>query len=510
MWPAGTVEPLAGVDSAWLRMDEPSNLMVINGVLVLDRPITRDELAAVVDERLLSIPRFRQRVVYGRRSARACWEDDPHFDLDRHVMRCRLGPPGGRRALQHAVSHLMSNPFEPERPPWHFHLIEGYEDRSVVMVRLHHCLGDGLALMMVLLSLTEPLPLGRAGRSDPFASRLGAGSGNGDGRASHPEPTAGSSGNPFRDLFSGCCDLARVRAAAEALMPDGMRLMLKPAESLARAGRLLRGVAATGALGRLALRPPDPQTRFKGALVPEKRAAWSDAVPLDELRGVAHSLGATINDVVLTAVTGGLRRYMKDHDDAVGAGLAFRAAVPVNLRPFGSMDRLGNRFGLVFLSMPVGIADPLDRLAEVRRRMRSLRASAEPLVTFGILKLMGRGPLALQRAVVKLLAAKTTAVMTNVPGPRTPLSLAGRTIRDLFFWVPQAGRVGIGISIMSYAGGVRVGIGTDAGLVPDPESIVAAYEEELTTLLRCGHGLDASWMWSAEKGRDAVSWVLPR
>jgi len=491
MWPAGTVEPLAGVDSAWLRMDEPSNLMVINGVLVLEQSITRDELAAVVSERLLAIPRFRQRIVCGERSRRPCWEDDPHFDLDHHVMRCRLGPPGGRRALRSAVSHLMGNPFDPARPPWNFHLIEGYGGQSVVMVRLHHCLGDGLALMMVLLSLTEPV----AAPADP----LGPGW----------EAADGGSRNPFRELFNGCCDLARVRAAAEALMPDGMRLMLKPAESLARAGRLLRGVAATSALGRLALRPPDPITRFKGALVPEKRAAWSEAVPLDELRGVAHSLGATINDVILTAVTGGLRRYLVDHDDPVKTRLAFRAAVPVNLRPLGSMNRLGNRFGLVFLSMPVGIADPLDRLAEVRRRMRSLRASAEPLVTFGILKLMGRGPLALQRAVVRLLAAKTTAVMTNVPGPRTPLSLAGRTIQDLFFWVPQAGRVGIGISIMSYAGGVRVGIGTDAGLVPDPEAIVAAYEDELCTLMRCGHGLDASWMWGAEKGRKAVSWVLP-
>ncbi len=475
VWPAGTVEPLAGVDSAWLRMDEPSNLMVINGVLVLDRPISRDELAAVVGERLLSIPRFRQRVVCRRRSGRPCWEDDPSFDLDRHVLSRRLGDPGDRRALQGVVSDLMSDPFEPERPPWTFHLIEGYGDRSAVMVRLHHCLGDGLALMMVLLSLTE----------------------------------AGGATNPFRDLFSGDCDLARVRSAAEALMPDGMRLMLHPAESLARAGRLLRGVAATTALGRLALRLPDPPSRFKGRLVSDKRAAWSEAVALDDLRGVAHSLGATINDVLLTAVTGGLRRYLVEHDDAVAARLAFRAAVPVNLRPLGAMDRLGNRFGLVFLSMPVGVADPLDRLAEVRRRMRSLRSSAEPLVTFGILKLMGRGPLALQRAVVNLLAAKTTAVMTNVPGPRTPLSLGGRTIEDLFFWVPQAGRVGIGISIMSYAGAVRVGIGTDAGLVPDPERIVAAYEDELATLMRCGHGLDASWLWGVERGREAVAWALP-
>jgi hypothetical protein len=140
--------------------------------------------------------------------------------------------------------------------------------------------------------------------------------------------------------------------------------------------------------------------------------------------------------------------------------------------------------------------------------MRSLRASAEPLVTYGILRAMGRGPISLQRGVVSLLAAKTTVVMTNVPGPATPLALAGRPLRDLFFWVPQAGRVGIGISIMSYAGSVRIGIGTDAGLVPDPDVIVEGFERELTTLMRLGHGLEASWLWSGE-GRESVSWVRP-
>ncbi len=485
MTSAGTAERLAAVDSAWLRMDEPSNLMVINGVLVFDDPITRDDLAAVVEERLATIPRFRQRVVFERGLRKPRWEEDPGFDLDRHVLRCRLGPPGGRRALQHTVSHLMSNPMEPEHPPWRFHLIEGYRGGSAVMVRLHHCLGDGIALMLVLLSLTEP-----------------------QRGAQWEEAEA----NPFRALFGRTpCDLDRVRAAAERLMPEGMRLMLHPAESLAAAGAWLRGAAATSALGRLALRPPDPKTRFKGPLCCQKRAAWSRAVPLDELRGVAHSLGATLNDVILAAVTGGLRRYLLEHDGSVEPRLAFRAAVPVNLRPLESMNELGNRFGLVFLSMPVGIADPLDRLAEVRRRMRALRTSAEPLVVFNILRALGRGPLALQRGVVKLLAAKTTAVMTNVPGPRTPLTLAGRPLRDLFFWVPQAGRVGIGISIMSYAGSVRIGIGTDAGLVPDPDVVVEGFESELTTLMRLGHGLEASWLWSSGPGtgRAAVSWVRP-
>jgi len=475
---AGTAEHLTAVDSAWLKMDEPSNLMVINGVLVLDEPITRDELAGVIEERLLSIPRFRQRIACDGKLRRLRWEEDADFDLDHHLFRCRLGPPGGQLALQRTVSNLMGAPFDPAHPLWHFHLIEGYDGRAALMVRLHHCMGDGIAMMLVLLSMADPAGRERLWREDE---------------------------NPFRALFSGAhCDLARVRHLAERLMPEGMRLMLQPAESLAAAGRWLKGVAATTALGRLALRPPDPRTALKGRLCPDKKVAWSRAVPVGEVRRAGHALGATVNDVIVAAVAGGLRRYLLARGEAVPPRLAVRAAVPVNLRALEGMDRLGNQFGLVFLALPVGVADPVKRVAAVHRRMHGLRASAEPLVTYGILKAMGRAPLALQRGVVSLLAAKTTAVMTNVPGPRTPLDLAGKTIRDIFFWVPQAGRVGLGISIMSYAGSARLGVGTDAGLVPDPERIVQGFEEELTSLLEAGHVRDASWIWGRTDGAQST------
>jgi hypothetical protein len=147
------------------------------------------------------------------------------------------------------------------------------------------------------------------------------------------------------------------------------------------------------------------------------------------------------------------------------------------------MSELGNQFGLVFLSLPIGIVDPRLRLAEVRRRMRSLRASAEPLVVLRVLSVMGRIPRIFQRAGVSLFGSKATAVLTNVPGPSEPLYLAGKLVQEIFFWVPQAGRLGIGISIFSYNGDVRIGIGTDAGLVPDPERIVAAIDDELDDLL---------------------------
>jgi diacylglycerol O-acyltransferase / wax synthase len=158
--------------------------------------------------------------------------------------------------------------------------------------------------------------------------------------------------------------------------------------------------------------------------------------------------------------------------------------MPVNLRPLEKMSDLGNQFGLIFLSLPVGILDPARRLAELRRRATALKRSTEPVVVYGILRAMGLSPHAIQKLVVRIFATKATAVMTNIPGPRQTVYLAGTPIRDIFFWVPQSGRVGLGVSICSYAGHVRLGVGTDAGLVPDPEEIVKGFHEELAELKR--------------------------
>jgi WS/DGAT/MGAT family acyltransferase len=265
-----------------------------------------------------------------------------------------------------------------------------------------------------------------------------------------------------------------------------MRLLTGAAEARASTGRLLKGAASLGALTRMTFRSSDPKSPFKGPLVEAKRAAWSEAIALEEVKELATALEAKPNDLLLTAMTGGLRRYLLEKgEEPEGASFrAFRAVVPVSLRPLERMSELGNEFGLIFLSLPVGIADPIARLAALRRRMRSLKRSAEPLVVLKLLQLIGKAPKAIQQAVVSLFATKTTAVMTSVPGPRERLYLAGRPIRSIFFWVPQAGRVGLGVSILSYAGQVRLGVGTDAGLVPDPERIVDGFHQELDELRR--------------------------
>jgi WS/DGAT/MGAT family acyltransferase len=453
-------EPLSSVDHAWLRMDEPTNLMVINGVLVMDRPLDFDRLREVVAKRLVVLPRFQQKVVAG--GSRPRWEHDDDFALGHHLVRTTLPAPGGDAELRAVINRLISSPLDPRRPLWMFHAIDNYLGGSVLFGQLHHAIGDGVALMLVLLSLTDLTP----------------------------EPEVSHSPNPFTAMLRGRSPegLAKARALAEEVMPEGMRLLLHPVEAMRRAGGFLKAVASVGAFGRLVLRPSDPKTLFKGPLVVEKRVAWSDAIPVEEVKAIGKALGGTVNDVLVTAVAGGLRRYLEERGHQPHEALNFRVAMPVNLRGLEKMSDLGNQFGLIFLSLPVGILDPARRLAELRRRATALKRSTEPVVVYGILKAMGLTPHAIQKLVVRIFATKATAVMTNVPGPRQTVYLAGSPIRDVFFWVPQSGRVGLGVSICSYAGHVRLGVGTDAGLVPDPEGIVKGFHEEVAELQRTAGG----------------------
>ncbi len=465
-------QPLSSIDFAWLRMDEPTNLMLINGVLVLAAPLSIERLRQVIVERLLPIERFRRRVVTTGGDSR--WEVAPNFELERHVFAVTLPDPGGDPELTEVVNPLLGEPLDPSHPLWEFRLIHNYLGGSVLMGRIHHAVGDGMALMLVLLSLTDRRPDARTAVPyvDPAALK--------EAVAIHP-------GNPFTRIFQQeQPDIEGIRTEAEQLMPEGMKLLLAPGDAF-RAHPFLTALSSAASLVRLIARLPDPKTLFKGPLGVAKKAAWSNPLPVAEVKALGQALGGTINDVLLTAMAGGLRRYLLGRGQKADR-VSFRAAMPVNLRGLEEMAALGNRFGLVFLSIPVGIADPIERLAELRRLSKKLRLSTEPVVVFWILRLLGKVPHFIQRLVVAIFASKTTAVMTNVPGPREELFLADVPIRDIFFWVPQSGRVGLGISIFSYNGHVRMGIGTDAALVPDPERIVQEFHHEFEDMQRLARG----------------------
>lgn len=462
--PAGqSGAPVAPVDRAWLRMDEPSNRMHIHGVLVLDGEADRDAVLDALRDRLLRVPRFHHRIA--RDDGRLVWTEDEQFDIHRHVVDETLPDPGGDLELAQALEPALHLPFDPLHPLWEARLIHGYEGGTVVFIRLHHVIGDGVALMVVLLALTDfVLPSGEAGE--------GAGA------------REASASNPFFDLLTATSrGVERAISAAEQLMPETLRLMRAPNQALKRLNPLVRGLGQTAALGRLAGRRPDPKTPFKGPLGVEKRVAWTRTVPLADVKAIGAATGATVNDVLNNAMAGGLRRYLTRFGEP-DESLAFRCAMPVSLRPLEAISDLGNRFGLIFLPLPVGIADSELRLARIRENSARLRRSAEPMVVLKVLDAMGRLPRVAHGALLKLFGSKATAVFTNVPGPHQRLSFAGHKVRDIFFWVPQAGRLGLGVSIFSYAGGARMGVGTDAGLIPDPERIVDGFHAEMDALMR--------------------------
>ncbi len=469
---------MGSVDRAWLRMDDPANLMVVNALLLLDGPLARAQLRELIGARLGWIRRMRLHVEPGRLWHR--WAER-ELDLDAHIHEHTLAAPADEAALRELISALISRPLDHDRPLWRLHLIQGAGagEGSAILARVHHSVGDGFAQLLVLLSLTD--------------------------RA--PEP---AEQNPLQALFDPAADArAAVEAAREFMrevMPTGVKLLLHrdfgPAGEDRRRGRLGRlglpglpdkakqlarlGGAATRDLARLLLRRPDSETVFRGPLQVDKRVAWSQPLDLAQLRARAHALDSTINDVLLSATTGGLRRYILARGDSPD-GVELRAVVPINLRRLAELARLGNRFGLVFLTLPVGIADPRARLAEIHRRMDALKRSVEPLVTWGILELIGSSPKLVERLVLDYFAKRVSFVMTNVPGPERPLYLAGRELTGMMFWVPQSGRVGLGVSIFSYAGTLRLGIACDARLVPDPERLVASLHAELDALLRVEH-----------------------
>ncbi len=455
-------ESLTSVDVAWYHMEDQTNLMMITGEYIYDEPVDFERLKATLDVRFVKrFRRFRQRVVAKRsRFGRPYWEEDPHFELAAHVHRIALPAPGDHTALQDLVSDMMSTQLDFSKPLWQMHLIDGYEGRSVLLVRLHHSIADGIALVQVVLSMTD---------LSPDAPLTGA-----------PQaPRKPKGWNPLAPV-------TRPTQAALRLTHKTASTATKTTLAVARDPELLVEIARKGTdvaltTGRLLLLAPDPKTAYKGKLSVPKKAAWSDPIPLEDVRLIARAVGGTVNDVLMSAAAGAMRRYLLSREASVD-DLNFRAIIPVNLRRDTRKIELGNKFGLVFLSLPIGIEDPVDRLRELKQRMDALKDTSEPIVAFGILALIGMLPNRLEDVVVDIFGKKGTLVMTNVPGPQQRLYLAGAPIDQTMFWVPQSGRLGLGISILSYNHQVMLGVATDTGLVPDPEAIVAGFEAELLAL----------------------------
>jgi diacylglycerol O-acyltransferase len=273
-------EPLSSIDAAWLRMEDSSHPMMITMAMAFGPPLDLERLRATLTERMLSIRRFRQRAVQPRGSSgRPYWDDDADVDLDYHLQPISLRPPGDEAALRDVISELMSTQLDSTRPLWQFHLVEEYGEGWALVGRVHHCLADGPALMHVLLALTD----GEDGTPRSFTA---------------PDVSA-DPGQGLRGMAGH---------VSEVLVREGLGVLRNPSRVLSLT-RL--GMGAVASLHKLVMRPHDPETVLRGTLGTSKRAAWSAPMALDEIKAVGRLVGGTVNDVMVAACAGALRRYLQ-------------------------------------------------------------------------------------------------------------------------------------------------------------------------------------------------------
>jgi diacylglycerol O-acyltransferase / wax synthase len=234
---------------------------------------------------------------------------------------------------------------------------------------------------------------------------------------------------------------------------------------------------------RLLALPDDPVTPLRGAVSGVRQVAWAAPLELAEVRIIARALRCTVNDVLLATVAGALGAHLREAHGVDTTALVLRASVPVNLRVADEPVALGNKFGLVFVDLPVGARNPLERVFRVHDAMRAVKGSLQPAMTLTVLGVVGMLPAALPAAAMELFSRKGTLVASNVPGPQAPLHLCGERISEMYFWVPQGGSMGVGVSILSYAGQVFFGIVADRNLLPVPAAVVDRFGPEFERLL---------------------------
>ena len=484
---AGTLglsgERMSKVDTAWLRMDCDANLMMIVGVWQLAPGIKMEAVRERIENSLLKYARFKQRVIED--ASGATWVNDRNFDLANHVVLEKLPKAANQQdALQDRVAALATQRLNPKRPLWQMHLIEDYTGPdgvtgSALIVRIHHCIADGIALISVTMSLVD------GGAPPPEQHKKDtADTAKGGAEDWLTEMFRDTLLKPFTDLTVKALGAVGAGAARSLGMLSDPKKGMEHGLQAGLAGsmdmaKVLMQVLKDGAA--LALMPDDSKTRLKGKPGGAKKVAWCQPIPLDEVKAIGKALNCSINDVLLSCVAGALGEYLKSFGDDV-AGQEIRAMVPVNLRPLDQAHKLGNRFGLVPLVLPIGVENPIERVYEVRRRMAALKGSYQPLLAFSLLAVAGLLIKPAQDAMLNLFAKKTTAVMTNVPGPRDKLKFCGATLEQSMFWVPQSGDVGLGVSILSYGGGVQFGVITDTALCPEPQRIIDEFVPEFAKL----------------------------
>jgi WS/DGAT/MGAT family acyltransferase len=433
------------VDLAWLRMDAKTNPMMITVVLRFKGQVNYERLITDLQSTVQRFRRLRQRVVIpGKIFHRPYWDDVPTFKVQDHIERMNLRLPADNAALAELVNQKMNTALDFSYPLWMLTLVDNHPEGSIIIVRIHHCIADVISLMRVLFQMTHAAP-----------------------QAAIDQPVDDS------NLAENNVTL---EVASALTMAESLEVKSKSTASRDKVYKTPGFIDIIAAIVRIVFRPPDPPTILKAPLGVVKKAVWSEPFSIPEIKKIAEFKQATINDVMMAITSGAIRRYMDLHNDTREKDI--RAFIMVNMRGLTFDDDLGNKFGLVFLTLPLKRVQPMERLEHIKNGMDMLKASAEYAASYIILNILGQLPEWVEHLATRILDTKGTVVSTNVPGSRKELYMADASIQSMVGWVPQSGRVGVGLSYVSYNNQLIVGLNADAGVIPDPEKLLEFFTDE--------------------------------
>jgi WS/DGAT/MGAT family acyltransferase len=463
------MDPLSSLDASFLDIENDVNHMHIGSVGIFEGPPpSKEDVCSAVSAKLHLVPRYRQKVRFPPlRVGPPVWIDDPHFNLDYHVRRTALASPGGEAELRALVGRVMSQQLDRAKPLWELWAAEGLGDgRWALVSKTHHCMVDGVSATDLLSVLLD---------SERDPNRAPAPKWTPD-----PEPSAS-------ELIAQ--PLARRLTTPVGAVSTAARIVRGPTEFATQALDTVRGTAAMRGLLR-----PTPQSSLNGPIGPHRRWDWAHA-SLSDVKVVRGSLGGTVNDVVLAAISHGFRELLLGRNEDP-AQTTIRTLVPVSVRRATERGKYNNRVSAMFATLPAGIEDPVERLRSVSEQMQGLKRSHQAVAGEVLTSLSGFAPsmlLALgTRLAFRFPQRALNTVTTNVPGPQQPLFMAGRRMLEAIPFVPLAGQVRVGVAIFSYDGALKFGVTGDYDSAPDIRVLCDGIEKGMAELVKAAQPSDRS------------------
>ncbi|MGH0037053.1 MAG: WS/DGAT/MGAT family O-acyltransferase [Myxococcota bacterium] len=457
---------LTSQDSSLLMFEQRNTHMHVAAVAIFESGPLRSQdggldgprITRYVESRLPCLPRYRQRLAFTPFQRHPVWVDDDHFDLHYHVRHTALPRPGSEEQLKHLAGRILSQPLDRDRPLWEMWVIEGLErDRFALLTKVHHCMVDGASGTSLLTQLFRPTPddtiepiAAWSPRRHPSVLRLGV--------------------DEVVERISG--PLSILKDLAEAVQSPARTLDLVKS----------RGASVVEAV-RDGLHLPS-ESELNRPIGPHRRVEWR-TFDLPELKALKKSLGGTINDLVLTVVTGAIRRFLERRGEPLD-DLDYRVVIPVNMRSGSGDPELANRVSAFFMTLPVSEPDPIRRLQQVQSETARLKGSRAADGIDFFTQLVERSRSTWLTEVGVRFAARVqpyNQIVSNVPGPQFPLYVLGAPLTRLFPLAPLFERQGLGTAVMSYDGRVCWGLVADRDTVPDLGALAGDLERAMAELV---------------------------